>query len=245
VTITQVGTGTQVASEVGVTPTGATTNDVLLASVYWGDHLGGTQTPPSGWTLVPSSRIDHTSLGNADISGACYYIVLTGTPASTYTWTSLGGGTNVYMTAWRGCNTGAPIDTGAGAATTGETTSGAHTTIPIGGQTPSTANSVQVSFWCGDDTPLSSQPSGMTLCDSTVTNNQRAAFATVSSATGTQTWTMTGPDDAIGMNVMLVPSGGSTIDADAGTDTPAVSDTTSVGYDILRIAGVKTFLSND
>jgi len=120
--ITQVGTFKQsaaTATNPGVvnTPSGAAAGDLLIFFVgFYLDSTTSTTTitPPSGAVLVPGSRVDHVLGSDNYIASAMYTLSLTGTPASSYTFSLSPSGTygvGVTCVCLRSADPMSPIDT--------------------------------------------------------------------------------------------------------------------------------------
>ena len=146
---------------VGITPTGAAAGDVLLFFVGWYVQNGATITPPIGATLVPNTRVDHVGT-NDDSTTAVYMLILTGAPASTYTFSVSPAptyGVGVSTLCLRGADPTAPIDVGAGAPTGNSGYSTAPTAL---GLTTTVANEYLCLFRLGDITDLTAPFPGFT-----------------------------------------------------------------------------------
>ena len=99
------------------TPAGAASGDLLVFFVGWEedvDQSGTAITPPAGAVLVSGTRIDHTSGGDNFISSAIYILQLSGTPASSYTFSISPTGTygiGVTCVCLRGADSATPVAT--------------------------------------------------------------------------------------------------------------------------------------
>lgn len=87
------------------TPSPIAAGDILLAQITFSGGSGTRVTAPSGWTLL-----DRKDNGTA-VSQAIYYKVATSSEPTSYTWTlSASGRFAGGITAFRGADTGSPID---------------------------------------------------------------------------------------------------------------------------------------
>ena len=159
--ITQVGsTLNSTASLVGITPTGAQAGDVLLMTLGTYDQgAGWTLTPPAGVTIIPGSRINHTSGGDDDIEFESYIAILGASPPATWTFTQSGGTgnvVNVQVSCWRGCSQTAPVQVIAN-------NSGFGTAIANTAATATSGNVMVIWNWMGDDNSLVANPAGLTV----------------------------------------------------------------------------------
>ena len=144
---------------VGITPLGAQAGDVLFFFLDCYNQNAVVFTPPTGVTLVPGTRVNHPSGGDDALATAVYQLVLVGAPASTYTFTASGGsGAAIDVTTI--CvrfAAATPLETGAGAPTTGD---GFSTAPSAPSLTTSTAVDLLCWFWFGDGQTLTSVPIG-------------------------------------------------------------------------------------
>jgi hypothetical protein len=121
VAITQVGTATSDTDD-GSTgacapakPTGVASGDVLIATISQNEN---TLTVPSGFTLIQQRTTTDTT---NTFSGHMYYKVCGGSEPSTYSFSKAadGGPLVVTLSAWRGVDTAAPINTSSSVAGAG------------------------------------------------------------------------------------------------------------------------------
>lgn len=161
--ITVVGSATAAtAAGTAITPTGAASGDLLLFFLTAFQGGGVTSvTPPAGATLVCTSSYSETHGGGVTTIW-CYKMLLSGAPAATYAFTvnpAAGfGGPDVATICLRGVDQTTPVDT----SSTGNGSPSGGTTITAPSLTTALANELLVWFWWGNDTALSSNPSGFT-----------------------------------------------------------------------------------
>jgi hypothetical protein len=224
----QIGFVTQAGTTlVGTTPEGAQSGDVLYFMLGCYDQTSIVFTPPTGATLVPGTRVDHPSGGDDALTTAIYQLVLTGPPAPTYTFTSTGGVGNsvdVLTLCVRFTRPTGPVDTGAGAPTTGNGFSSAPAAPSL---TTSTAVELVGWYWYGDDQPLTAAPIGSGTLGFTAQidgtgapNNLGGGYygfylkpQSTPSATGSVATTTAATDDWITTMFAIVPQALGTVDA--------------------------------
>jgi hypothetical protein len=197
-------------SGVGTTPAGAASGDVLIFMMGSFDQNAVTITPPASTNLI--IRVNHASGGDDDICVLAYYLVLTTTPAASYTFTVTGGIGNpvqVSTLAIRGA-TSTPLDTGPGLRTA---TDGFGTSIVCPALTTTFANEMLIFFWFGDDAMLVAGPSGGWTTQQDGTTSLPFGIYTKTQATAASTGTInvsqTGNDDYVAMLMAIVPFGAS------------------------------------
>ena len=176
-------------------PTGlnVVAGDVWLAQV---SVSSTTSTAPSGWTAAPGA---HAQVGDAPISSTLYYRIVTGSEASTYTWTGLSGTSRatVIVQAYSGVNTTTPFDVAPSAISTSsdaDTGSTLATSLTVPGITTATAGAMLISG-CTLNAAASASltvPPGTALVATTGGTGRRGSLAqelrATAGATGDRTW---------------------------------------------------------
>ena len=145
-------------SLIGITPIGAQSGDVLFFFLGCYNQNVVIITPPPGATLVPGTRVNHPSGGDDSIATVVYQLILSGTPASTYTFSAFGGLAPIDVTTICVRFTATtPLETGAGAPSTGDGFSTAPSATSL-----TTASNVDLLcwFWFGDSQVLTAVPIG-------------------------------------------------------------------------------------
>jgi hypothetical protein len=215
------------------TPSGVTTNDVLIAQI--GYHRDATQasiTAPSGWTLA---RAD--SWTGQMWTQSIYYHVVTGTEPAGYTWTvSVADQLAGTIVAYSGVDTANPINANAGQ------NNNQGTSISAPSVTPTSNNSVLLWFYgiksVGTITPAAGQTtraSASTATGNPTSNNADIIVAeesqTTAAATGTRTATLSGNSQySTGSVVALTRDTGSR----AGLTWTATPTASAAGYTLTR-----------
>lgn len=206
------------ASTTVTTPSGAANGDLLLffPRAYSARGTDGTTLTsiPSGASLVTSTKYNETSGGGWTYIW-CYALQLTTTPAGSYSFTSSPAGSFGGMPLSCVCIRGADATTPVAASSAGNGSPSGGSSVTAPSVTTTVANSELIFFGYGDDTALSSAPSGFTAKTAWTTDPITGGFYGIyvnsqatAGASGSVTLTTAGVDDWEAILVAISPAAG-------------------------------------
>jgi hypothetical protein len=192
------------------TGNGPQSGDTLIAWVNIYDNQGVTITPPTGWNIYTGTRVDVP--GNDDaLCSVAYYLVLTGTPSTTYAFTCSPTSTTGFDIVGLCVRNVKSIDSGNGAPTTNNGGFAGGGTPTALGLTTSVNNELVIPYFALDESGNTAGPSGYTVQVQSTTGGGGFAFyalytlyQTSAGATGNLTTTNAAVSNWNAINLALI-----------------------------------------